>query len=73
MVYLLSVYAIGLFFAAWRSRTRGYRTLFLILALANVGTAIKMVHDGYPYAFRTEPQRTAPGIQDDTRPWLPRR
>lgn len=67
----MSVFAIGLLIAAWMAETRGLRVFCIVLALANAGTAAKMAHDGYPYAFRMEPQRTPPGIQDEPKPWIP--
>lgn len=73
MAYVLSVFALGLACAAWKSETRGMRTVLALLCLLNFGCAAKMIHDGYPYAFRLEPRSTAPGINDEPKPWLPAR
>lgn len=67
MAIICTVFALGLAIAAWRS-SGGARTLLLVLALANIATAAKMVGDGYPYALRTQPHATAPGIDEPSHP-----
>lgn len=67
MAIVLFVFAAGLFVAAGRSRG-GMRTLLVLIALANIGGAMKMLADGYPYATRTQPHLTPPGIDEPSHP-----
>lgn len=68
MIYVLATFAIGLAYAAWRTGPGGTRVFLIVMALANAGTAVKVAHDGYRYAWKLAPHHTAPGIEETAVP-----
>ena len=61
MIYVLLILAAGLALAAWFARDRSTRIFLLLCCALNVAAAMKMMHDGFPYAYRLMPN--AEGIE----------
>lgn len=72
MIFVLSLFAICLGFAAWRARggSRGFLIACLVL---NLAAGVVMLRDADPYAWKLAPHRTAPGIEDPLPPPAPPR
>lgn len=70
MAFVLTLFAIGLGFAARRADEKYIRNFLIVCCLANAFGAIHMVATDYEGAYRLKPQSApAPGDQyEDARP-----